>query len=162
MERICANCGAKSDEDTSFCTKCGVQYLTPEEQQLKIANEHLKDHPLPPQTEAARQDTRQLATSQALATIGAFLFMIFFLCVGLFVYFIFFVNQSGGVDKQAALQFCLSTAQDTYSQDWNTECIAEGGAENEGLNCKINIAQATLLDNRLQDAKDNCYHTYPQ
>jgi len=44
MERICANCGAKSDEDTSFCTKCGVQYLTPEGQQFKIANEHLKSH----------------------------------------------------------------------------------------------------------------------
>ena len=35
MERICANCGVKSNEDTAFCTKCGTPYPTPEEQQLK-------------------------------------------------------------------------------------------------------------------------------
>ena len=88
--------------------------------------------------------------------------IIFFIFLGLVAFFIFLsASSSGNNDKQAALQSCLTTAQNTYNRNWEKECAAEGDPGIDS-NCKINITQATLLDNRLQSAKNDCYNAYPQ
>lgn len=90
--------------------------------------------------------------------------MVVLLIIFAFIVFLYFIStSSSGTDaNQAALQSCLTTAQDTYSQNWEKECIAEGGDGGLGLNCKINVIQANLLDNRFESAKNDCYHAYPQ
>ncbi len=67
-------------------------------------------------------------------------------------------GSSSSTDKQTELADCLSTAQSNYVSDWNNECLNEY----KSVNCKLTVAMANLLDNRLQNAKDDCYHLYPQ
>jgi|GEM_PF-3419184 len=62
--------------------------------------------------------------------------------------------------QKSDLDMCLDLAGQTYSTAWDKECRVEGGTG--GLSCKINVAQATLLDNRYTSDKNDCYHQYPQ
>jgi RNA polymerase subunit RPABC4/transcription elongation factor Spt4 len=179
MEKTCANCGNKSNEDTTFCTKCGTPYPAPEE--LKKARE---------ENLAKRQQAEKLATASApmkkcphcqkeidiratkcpycqsnlKSSAGK---IILFIILGLIVLFIVWSIASSGqteqqATQQANLQSCLSQADSAYTSAFQKECITEGGVNNSGPGCKVYTNQATLLDGRHQDAIDNCYHTYPQ
>ena len=92
--------------------------------------------------------------------------IILWVILGLIVLFVLCdILAVGQVDKQAGqqenLQNCLVQADNTYNTAFEAECVAEGDV-NTGPSCKININQATLLDNRHQDAISNCYLAYPQ
>jgi hypothetical protein len=71
-------------------------------------------------------------------------------------------GQQQQTGQASALQSCLSQADSDYTTAFQKECIAEGGINNSGSNCKVYTSQASLLDARHQDAIDNCYHAYPQ
>src|ERR1700733_1446744 len=107
MERTCANCGAKSNEDTRFCTKCGAPYPTLEEGQRRIANEHLAKQP---QTKVAQ--VRYVRKPMSfLRILSAIISIIFLVWLGYFAYLFFVVTQPTPTLNQSSTPIMVSASQ---------------------------------------------------
>ena len=94
MERICANCGAKSNnEDTRFCTKCGTPYLIPEEERRRTANmEAAKQSQPKTNSNALAQSMKPYAT----ATVVGWMVLFFSFCFGFVEFFnVLSTSQAG-------------------------------------------------------------------
>jgi hypothetical protein len=63
---------------------------------------------------------------------------------------------SSTTDVSLDLSNCLDEAQTTYMNEWNDACLDLGEPEE----CRLSTTQADLLDQRLEDYKNDCYELY--
>jgi len=65
-------------------------------------------------------------------------------------------EEAGSTDVSLDLSNCLDEALTTYMNEWNDACLDLGESEE----CRLSTAQADLLDQRLEDYKNDCYELY--
>jgi len=60
------------------------------------------------------------------------------------------------VDEISRLE-CLNDAYETYGRNWDESCKRLG----KGKGCLLPASLAGVLDERLEDSKEDCYREYP-
>ena len=108
MEKICPNCGAKSGEDTRFCTKCGVSYPTPEEERRRTVSEEAAKQPQPKiNSNALVQAMKPYAT----AMVAGWMILFFSFCFGFGEFFnVLSASQAGMGDVAFIIAYFLPHA----------------------------------------------------